>query len=573
MHHAVWLWNRMGSHITGDMMPYECITGDKPGLMDLKEWGCKVWHPTTTVEQNIVWDTSVLEPANDELPPSWLIDLFSGSTEDEEVTLDVGDAASSQGLKPADLTYDGTLSIEPVPAVESNDAAHVPAPAMPTMQDTDVNAPAAPLAPPVTPPCTGTQSMPVAPPDASRAHWNLQPSRYMRMLDSGTGSTMGLLHMPALPRGMQRLHHPLNFDLPGSENEDEAVLFSDASGPNAMRQMGWLAEWPQWEAAIQDELGQMEKMKTWELTEKPSEANLVRSKWVFKIKRDASGAISKYKARLMAQGFSQIPGINFTKTFAPVAKLLSLHIIAALAMHFNWELHQMDVKNAYLNGDLEEEIYMKQPPVFQPLGKTTKPNSNITIVAISVDDLTIATISTAQMMRVKARLNEHFEMTDLGFNLQDAKLLTTPLDPSFPLTAGQPPSTPHEFEDMQNVPYHEAISSLMYVVLGTHPDITYSVTVLSQFMQNLSPEHWEAAKRVMHYLKSTKQEWLTYGGAGRTSIEAYMDADWGSNDHHHSISGYVFLIDRGVVSWSIKKQSIVALSSTKAEYVAMMQDP
>ncbi|TFY74509.1 hypothetical protein EWM64_g9503 [Hericium alpestre] len=202
--------------------------------------------------------------------------------------------------------------------------------------------------------------------------------RCMHMLDSGAGMTTGLPRAPALPCRMQRICHPLDYNVPGSEGEDDAVLFSDtiwtesdeadrllveisdegvavamaAGGADggelrSVREAQALAEWPQWEAAIQDELGHMEKMKTWELTEKPPDANLVGSKWVFKIKRDASGAISKYKACLVVQGFLQIPGINFTETFTPVTKLSSLHIIATLAAGFNWELHQMDVKNAY----------------------------------------------------------------------------------------------------------------------------------------------------------------------------------------------------------------------------------
>ncbi|TFY79416.1 hypothetical protein EWM64_g4598 [Hericium alpestre] len=131
-------------------------------------------------------------------------------------------------------------------------------------------------------------------------------------------------------------------------------------------------DWLKWEAAISDELERLEKMGMWELTEKPAGTNVISSKWVFKIKRNNTGAISKYKARLVAQGFSQIPGIDFTDTFAPVAKLLSVRLVVALAAHFNYELHQMDVKNVYLNGDLKEEIYMKQPPGFPAPGQENK---------------------------------------------------------------------------------------------------------------------------------------------------------------------------------------------------------
>ncbi|TFY74078.1 hypothetical protein EWM64_g9933 [Hericium alpestre] len=122
---------------------------------------------------------------------------------------------------------------------------------------------------------------------------------------------------------------------------------------------------------------------------------------------------------------------------------------------------------------------------------------------------------------------------------------------------------------MQNVPYREAVGSLMYAALGTWPDIAYAVTTLSQFMHNPGRTHWEAAKCVIRYLKTTRDEWLTYGEDSEGGIIGYSNADWGSNDHRHSISGFVFLVDGGAVSWSSKKQSVVTLSSTEAEYIAM----
>jgi hypothetical protein len=157
------------------------------------------------------------------------------------------------------------------------------------------------------------------------------------------------------------------------------------------------------------------------------------------------------------------------------------------------------------------------------------------------------------------------------FGLQDAKPLTTPLDPHQHLSISQSPSTPRQFEDMRNVPYREAIGSLMYAALGTRPDIAFAVSLLSQYMQNPGRPHWEALKRVFRYLKGTQDKRLVIGDKHQDShngIEGFTDADWGSQEHRHSISGYVFMIDGGAVSWSSKKQPIVALSTTEAEYIA-----
>ena len=119
-------------------------------------------------------------------------------------------------------------------------------------------------------------------------------------------------------------------------------------------------EWPQWEQGIHKELATLQKAGTWELVDPPQGANIVGSKWVFRAKKDAAGNVVRYKARLVAQGFSQVPGVDYFDTYAPVAKLASICTVLALAARQNLELHQVDIKGAYLNGELTdgECIYM-----------------------------------------------------------------------------------------------------------------------------------------------------------------------------------------------------------------------
>ena len=142
-----------------------------------------------------------------------------------------------------------------------------------------------------------------------------------------------------------------------------------------------------------------------------------------------------------------------------------------------------------------------------------------------------------------------------------------PLDPHHKLSQSQSPSTTHQFNEMRNVPYREAIGSLMYAALGTCPDISFAVSFLAQFMQNPGRPHWEALKRVFGYLKGTKDLKLVIGGL-QGGLEAFSYVDWASQEHRHSISRYVFTIDGCMVSWSLKKQPIVALSTMEAEYIA-----
>ncbi|BFG17196.1 hypothetical protein CerSpe_034700 [Prunus speciosa] len=104
---------------------------------------------------------------------------------------------------------------------------------------------------------------------------------------------------------------------------------------------------------------------TWSLVPCPSHKNIVGSKWIYKIKRNADGSIARYKARLVAQGFSQQPGLDFSETFSPVVRHTIVRLILSLAAMNKWCLRQLDVKNAFLLGDLEEEVYMRQPPDFE----------------------------------------------------------------------------------------------------------------------------------------------------------------------------------------------------------------
>jgi hypothetical protein len=120
---------------------------------------------------------------------------------------------------------------------------------------------------------------------------------------------------------------------------------------------------------------------------------------------------------------------------------------------------------------------------------------------------------------------------------------------------------------MRGVPYAEAIGSVLWPVVVSRPDTAYAIGVLSQFIQNPAQAHWEALKHVIVYLRCTKDLWLTFGGRTTTLVEGYCDADWASQKHRHSISGYSFHFGNGAVSWSSKKQYIIALSSTEAEYI------
>ena len=112
-------------------------------------------------------------------------------------------------------------------------------------------------------------------------------------------------------------------------------------------------DWPEWKVAMDEELALMAKYNVWDEVDKPEDTNIIGCRWVFRIKRDSNGKVLKYRARLVAQGFTQLYGIDFQETFAPVARLSSIRTAIALAASEDWELHQMDVKSAYLNSPID----------------------------------------------------------------------------------------------------------------------------------------------------------------------------------------------------------------------------
>ena len=120
-----------------------------------------------------------------------------------------------------------------------------------------------------------------------------------------------------------------------------------------------------WVKAMHEELNQIEKNKTWELVPRPKNKNVIGTKWVFRNKLNEEGQVVRNKARLVCKGYAQVKGIDFEETFAPVARLEAIRMFLALAVYKSFKVYQMDVKSAFLNGNLEEEVYIEQPDGFQ----------------------------------------------------------------------------------------------------------------------------------------------------------------------------------------------------------------
>ena len=221
------------------------------------------------------------------------------------------------------------------------------------------------------------------------------------------------------------------------------------------------------------------------------------------------------------------------------------------------------------------------------------------IILLYVDDLVLAAATQEAIEWAKKELKKTFEMTELGkiktfiglevtrdrkrrvlhvsqptyvdrilwnHGMQTCAPVSTPIKPGTRLEKS-PEGYTATSEDMRR--YQSAVGSLMYDMLGSRPDIAYAVGMVSRFCTNPNSQHWVAGKRIFRYLAGTREIGLTYGG--RPSCEGYCDSNWGSSEDRQSTTGYVFILNGGAISWTSRRQPVVALSSTEAEYIAMTQ--
>ncbi|KAL0428017.1 UNVERIFIED_CONTAM: Retrovirus-related Pol polyprotein from transposon TNT 1-94 [Sesamum latifolium] len=218
-----------------------------------------------------------------------------------------------------------------------------------------------------------------------------------------------------------------------------------------------------WYDAMKEEMNSMAFNEVWDLVELPDYFKAIGCKWVFKTKKDSLGNIESYKARLVAKEFTQREGIDYTETFSPVSEKDSLRTIMALVAHFDMDLHQMDVKTTFLNGELEEEVYMKQLEGF----------------------------SYSNGEHLETYINKVLER----FRMKDCSPSIAPIVKGDKLHLNQCPRNDLEREQMKDIPYASAIGSLMYAQVCTRPDIALAVGMLGRYQSNPGLDHWRAAKK------------------------------------------------------------------------------
>ncbi|XP_062173574.1 uncharacterized protein LOC133879040 [Alnus glutinosa] len=316
-----------------------------------------------------------------------------------------------------------------------------------------------------------------------------------------------------------------------------------------------------WREAMLQEFQALVSNGTWTLCPRPLHHNIVRNKWVYKIKQKPDGSVERFKAGLVARGFEQRCGIDYNETFSPVIKPSTIQIILSLAIQFDWSIHQLDISNAFLHGYLGEEVFMEQPQGFVDKAHPDYVCSHAATIQSLISTLQqefplkdlgpLGFFLGIEATRIAAGLHlcQAKYISDLlhRVQMQGAKPSTSPCSSSTKLSKfdGVPLSDPSE--------YSHVVGSLQYCTL-TRPEIAFVVNQLCQHLQTPTTAHWTAAKRVLR----------------PRTLSAYCDADWaGSPDDRRSTSGSTIFLSNCLVAWSAKKQAIVSWSSTEAEYRAL----
>ncbi|KAD4982803.1 hypothetical protein E3N88_19474 [Mikania micrantha] len=370
----------------------------------------------------------------------------------------------------------------------------------------------------------------------------------------------------------------------------------------------------EWNKAMNEEIASIERNKTWTLVDLP---NGHRHKGRFKIKKDAKGKITRHKARLVAKGYIQQYGVDYDEVFAPVARLETVRLVLALSAHKGWLVHHLDVKTAFLHGDLSEEVFVKQPEGFEKKGQeekvykltkalyglkqaprawntkldgvlkgygfkrcqleqavyTKRTSLDITIIVIYVDDLLVTGSSQQEVSQFKRQMEQTFEMSDLGLltyylglevsqGLEDCNSTKIPMEPGLKLAKND------EEEEVDAPEYRRTVGCLRYLT-HTRPDLMYAVGYVSRYMQSPKAAHHQDTKHILRYIKGTTDMGIHYQREGKGKLVGFSDSSYSVDmDDGKGTTGVVFYFNERPITWLSQKQPTVALSSCEAEYMA-----
>ncbi|KAJ9552953.1 hypothetical protein OSB04_016998 [Centaurea solstitialis] len=315
------------------------------------------------------------------------------------------------------------------------------------------------------------------------------------------------------------------------------------------------------------------------------------------------GMLFQAMTRLVAKGFTQTHGIDYDETFSPVAMLKSIRILMAISAYFNYEIWQMDIKTAFLNEKLTEDVYMLQPDgfvdpknpnkvckllksiyglkrasrscnlhfderikefgftesEFEPCVYTKFSGSIVTFLVLYLVDILLIGNNVPTLQEVKAWLGKCFQMKDLG---EAAYILGIKIYRNRSRRLIGLSQSTYINRILKQFRMDESKKGFIPMQHGIVPDVSYSVSVTSRYQQSPGEAHWMAVKNILKYLRRTKEMFLVFGGS-EDEISVQTD-----RDDFRSQLGYVFILNGGAISWKSSKQDTIADSTIEAEYIA-----
>ncbi|GJV77663.1 putative ribonuclease H-like domain-containing protein [Tanacetum coccineum] len=308
----------------------------------------------------------------------------------------------------------------------------------------------------------------------------------------------------------------------------------------------------------------------------------IGTKWIFRNKKDNRGIVIRNKARLIAQRHTQEEGIDYDEVFAPVARIEAIRLFLAYASFMGFMVYQMDVKSAFLYGQIEQEVYVCQPPGFEDpnypdkvykvvkalYGLHQAPRAWYETLANYVLGNGFQRGKIDQILFIKRNkgdilLDKYVDEILRKFNYSDVKSASTLIDLEKPLVKDG------DATDVDEHLYRSMIGSLMYL-RASRPDIMFAVCACARFQVTPKTSHLLAVKRIFRYLKGKPNLGLWYSKDSPLELVAYTYSDYAgaTQDRKSTTEGYQFLGNR-LISWQCKKQTVVATSTTEAEYVVV----
>jgi transposase InsO family protein len=483
---AVYLINRTPSKNLKNLSPYECLYRRAPNYKFLRVFGCLCYAQTSRVDRDKFQPRGVPCVFLGYPPRHSGYRLFNLDTNTFFISRDITffenifpfDSHSPHHIIPPSDPAPSLTNLYPteplhLPVLPTNNTPTpptttqpVPITSAPTNLPTPTNQPSSsspdsPTPSPQPPPNNNSPRLPnpsdPTSPLTSRPTRTHRPPGYLQDYLCPTLPTATTASTPASSQSSGTAHPLHNFVSYSHFSPSHFAFISALSTSHDPTSYSQAIKHAHWRDAISKELNALEQNNTWTLTPLPPGKTSIGCKWVFKTKIKADGSVERYKARLVAKGYTQIEGLDFHDTFAPVAKLVTVRCVLAIAATRQWHLHQLDVNNAFLHGDLEEDVYMSLPPGYGTQGEirvchlqkslyglkqasrnwysklstvllsagfkqsqadhslfTRQSGSTILVVLVYVDDLLVTGNDLASIRQLQEFLSRNFQLKDLG---------------------------------------------------------------------------------------------------------------------------------------------------------------